>query len=309
MQRITFRAMGSAMLAALDSDEPTAQAWLDEVPRWFERWEQHLSRFRPDSELSALNRNPGRWTSVSAVLWAVLTAALEAARATDGLVTPTLLTAVEAAGYSRDFADGAWAGQDTPAGAGPAPSPGAWRAIELDERRRMVRLPAGVRLDLGGVAKGWAADEVAGRLGPVAPALVDAGGDIAVSGPMANGSPWPIAVDDPLGRGARLDLLLLSAGGVATSGRDYRRWRQGEDYAHHIIDPRTGRPARTDALSATVVGPSALAAEVAAKAALINGSAGWPATIDREPPLVTLMVLEDATVLRGPGWPAYCFMN
>jgi thiamine biosynthesis lipoprotein len=308
MQRIAFRAMGSSMLAALDSEEPTAEAWLNEVPLWFESWERHLSRFRPSSELSALNRNPGRWTTVSAVLWAVLTAALEAAQASDGLVSPALLDAVEAAGYRRDFAAGAWAEQDTPAAGSPAQAD-AWKQIELDERRRMVRLPADVRLDLGGVAKGWAADEVAGRLGRVAPTLLDAGGDIAVSGPMADGSPWPIAVDDPLSGGAQLDLLLLSAGGVATSGRDFRRWRQGDGYAHHIIDPRTARPAQTDALSATVVGPSALAAEAAAKVALFGGSAGWAATVAREPALVALMVLEDATVLRGPGWPAYCWKN
>lgn len=305
MQRIEFRAMGCAMMVALDSDGPEAGAWLAEAPRWFEEWERHLSRFRPQSELSALNRTPGRWVLVSAPLWAVLDEGLAAAEATGGLVSPALLEAVEAAGYTRDFAAGAWAKQGAPAGPLPALALNAWGRIERDERRRMVRLPAGIRLDLGGVAKGWAADEVVRRLGPVAPTLVDAGGDIAVSGPMADGAPWPIAVDDPLHAGERLDLLLLSGGGVATSGRDYRRWRQGEGYAHHIIDPRTGAPARTDVLSATVVAPSAATAEAGAKAALILGRAGWAASCMRHP--ASLLVLEDAEVLRGPAWAATCW--
>ncbi|NTU85878.1 MAG: FAD:protein FMN transferase, partial [Chloroflexales bacterium] len=150
-------------------------------------------------------------------------------------------------------------------------------------------------------------DEIARRLGAVAEALIDAGGDIAVSGPRADGSPWPVAVADPLRPGEQLDLLLLAAGGVATSGRDYRRWRQGEGYAHHIIDPRTGAPAQTDILSATVVGPDAAAAEAGAKAALIAGSAGWLDTLAHWPGATGLIVLEDTTVLRGPGWAERCW--
>lgn len=308
MERIEFRAMGCAMRAVMDSEGPEARAWLDEVPRWFADWERHLSRFRPESELSALNGSPGRWTPVSAVLWAVLEAGLAAAQATGGLVAPTLLDAVEAAGYDRDFAGGAWAARGAPGARRPAPRPDLWREVELDARRRMVRLPRGARLDLGGVAKGWAADTIVGRLGGVAPTLVDAGGDVAVSGPLADGSPWPIAVASPLEPGAQLDLLLLGAGGVATSGRDYRRWRQGAEDAHHIIDPRTGRPAQTDALSVTVVAPSALAAETAAKATLIRGSAGWEAR-STAGVAAALMVLDDTTVLRGPTWPDFCWQQ
>lgn len=301
--------MGCAMLVAIDSDAPEARVWLDEAPRLLADWEGHLSRFRPQSELTALNATPGRWAPVSAVLWAVLQAALEAARASAGLVTPAILDAVEAAGYDRDFAEGAWAEGGLPARAQPVSDPGALERIGLDARRRMVRLPAGVRLDLGGIAKGWAADEIARRLGAVAPTLVDAGGDIAVSGPMADGSPWPVAVANPLRPAEQLDLLLLSSGGVATSGRDYRRWRQGEGYAHHIIDPRTGAPAGTDVVSATIVGPSAVIAEVCAKAALIAGSAGWLNALAHEPAATGLLVLEDATVLRGPGWAERCWKN
>jgi thiamine biosynthesis lipoprotein len=307
MQQIEFRAMGCAMLAAIDSDEPEARVWLEEAPRWMADWEEHLSRFRPQSELSVLNSNPGRWTPVSAVLWAVLQAAIEAARATGGLVTPAILNAVEASGYNRDFAGGAWAEESQPTNSRPAPLSGDLDRIGLDERRRMVRLSAEVRLDLGGIAKGWAADEIARRLGSVAPTLIDAGGDIAVSGPMANGTPWPVAVPHPLRPDEQLDLLLLSTGGVATSGRDYRRWRQGEGYAHHIIDPRTGVSAQTDILTATVSAPSAVMAEAGAKAVLITGSPSWHDTLSRWPGTTGLIVLEDTTVLRAPNWAEHCW--
>ncbi|MEI8167409.1 MAG: FAD:protein FMN transferase [Chloroflexales bacterium] len=313
MQQIEFRAMGCAMHAAIDSDEPEALVWLEEAPRWMADWEQHLSRFRPQSELSVLNSNPGRWTPVSTVLWAVLQAAIEAARTTGGLVTPAILNAVEASGYTRDFAAGAWAEESQPTNARPAPRAGdlsdALERIGFDERRRMVRLPADVRLDLGGIAKGWAADEIARRLGAVAPTLIDAGGDIAVSGPMADGSPWPVAIPNPLRPDEQLDLLMLTTGGVATSGRDYRRWRQGEGYAHHIIDPRTGVSAQTDILTATVVGPSVAVAEAGAKAVLITGSTTWHDTLNRWPDTTGLIVLEDATVLRAPTWTEHCWQS
>jgi thiamine biosynthesis lipoprotein len=125
------------------------------------------------------------------------------------------------------------------------------------------------------------------------PALVDAGGDIAVSGPMADGSAWPIAIDDPHAPGETIGVLLLSGGAVATSGRDYRRWRQGERERHHIIDPRSGEPADTDVLSATVLAPTAVMAESAAKAALILGSRDGMAWIEAHPQLAALLVLEN----------------
>ncbi len=223
MEHITFRAMGSRILAILDTDNPAARAALNAVPAWFASWERAMSRFDPQSELSALNRKTGQWVRLSPVLGSVIRAALQAARTSDGLVTPTLLTALEAIGYDRDFAQ---------IGATPVAEvrPGAiadWRTIEWNARHRMIRVPPGVRLDLGGSAKGWAADQAARRLGRSGPALVDAGGDIAVSGPRADGSPWPIGVSDPQTPDTQVDLLLLARGGVATSGRDYRRWRQG----------------------------------------------------------------------------------
>jgi thiamine biosynthesis lipoprotein len=298
VQQIEFRAMGSQMLAVLDGDMAGADR-LAQVPEWFERWEQRLSRFREDSELNGLNRRSGQPVRVSPVLWEVARLALQAAFQTEGLVTPAVLTALEAAGYDRSFDS---LDPTRPLAAAPADlsaSVGDWRAIECQPGSRSLRLPPGMRLDFGGIAKGWAADVAARRLQGFGPALVDAGGDISVSGPLADGQPWPIGIGDPLRRGRNLAVLAIRQGGVATSGRDYRRWQRDGVWQHHILDPRTGSPAETDVLSATVVGRSAAEAEMAAKAALILGSAGGLAWLEARPEFAGLLVLEDGRTAQS----------
>ncbi len=339
MQRLEFRAMGCQMLAVLDVEEPVwsvspadhgnsvpavaDRELLSQVPHWFGEWEQVLSRFRQDSELNWLNRSAGRPVKVSPVLWEVTHRALRAARESDGLVVPTLLNALEAAGYDRSFealkrgpltlsmADpepdgGLWHRGHERLSEAPADRGGAamsavkcedWRAIQCDRHTRSITLPRGLRLDFGGIAKGWAADQAARRLGVHQPALVDAGGDIAVSGPRADGEAWPIGVADPLAPDTQFELLRLCSGGVATSGRDYRRWQHNGAWQHHIIDPRTGYPAQTDVLSATVVAPTAVMAEVAAKVVLILGSRDGLAWLEERPALAGLLILDDGRVL------------
>jgi thiamine biosynthesis lipoprotein len=300
MERLEFRAMGCRMLAVIDWDGAEAAAALQQVPGWFEEWEQCLSRFRPSSELSRLNADAGFWLPLSDTLWAVLVAALEAARQSAGVVSPTLLDALKAAGYTQDFAAGPGA-STLPA---PAPSLTDWQMIEIDPRHRAVRIPEGLHIDLGGIAKGWAADEAARRLSAYAPALLDAGGDVAVSGPMADGQPWAISVDNPLDADAPLGLLLLSGGGVATSGRDYRRWKVGETWHHHIIDPRSGLPSTTDALIATAVAPSAREAEAAAKLLFILADEGMP-WLDARPGYAGMLLCEDGAQKVSAGWAGY----
>jgi FAD:protein FMN transferase len=225
MQELHFRAMGCDMLVALDRVDEQATAQLAAVPGRFEEWEQQLSRFRADSDLALLNA-AGRPVAVRDALWEVIRVAIGAARESDGLVRPTVLGALEAAGYDRSF-DQIEREREQPLPSAVGRSPSDWRAIELDRRTRTVTLPAGVRLDLGGVAKGWAADQAARRLAATGPALLDAGGDIAVSGPMADDSPWPIAITNPFAPEDSLGTLLIVRGAVATSGRDYRHWRLG----------------------------------------------------------------------------------
>jgi len=306
MQQITFRAMGCQMQALLDDDSAEASEALDQVPGWFEEWEQALSRFRADSELSRLNARGGQAVPVSLALWEVVELAFTAARETGGLVTPTQLAALEAAGYNQTFDD---LPKDAAAGTEwltPAPAPDLAQAVERDAQRRTLRLASGVRLDLGGVAKGWAADQAARRLSSVGPALVDAGGDIAVSDPRAGGLPWAVGVANPFFADGELETLRIAAGaGVATSGRDYRRWQRNGHWYHHILDPRTGLPAVTDVLTATVVGPSAARAEAAAKVALIVGSQAGLAWLGARPEFAACLVLEDGRQVRTANLAQY----
>src|SRR5512141_205219 len=181
MQRLEFRAMGCHMMAMLDADQRTAS--VDTVPIWFEAWEQVLSRFRADSELNQLNQRAGQWVRVSAALWDVIHVALLASQWTAGLISPTILKALEAAGYDRTFEQISAADQLSA-----AEPDGQWRSIQRQSLKRSICLPPSARLDLGGVAKGWAADRAAKKLSVHGPALIDAGGDIAISGPRLDGS-------------------------------------------------------------------------------------------------------------------------
>jgi thiamine biosynthesis lipoprotein len=298
MQRLEFRAMGSSMLAALDV-EHTAPT-LEVVPGWFEEWEQVLSRFRIDSELSTLNAHPGIPQTVSQTMWEVLQAALVAQDLTGGLVNPLILDALVHVGYDRPFdlierecgpeqvqAGNLWSGEA--AVAEPLPALGS---IVSDSKARTICIPAGYGLDLGGVAKGWAAHQAMHRLAPLGPTLVSAGGDIAVSRPLATGEPWRIGLEDPFQRERHVEMLYLESGGVATSGKDHRTWRRSGLLQHHIIDPRTLLPASTDIQAATVIAPTVMQAEALAKAVLISGSEAGLEMIDGRPEVEAILVLD-----------------
>jgi len=304
MQELEFRAMGCRMHAVVDSPQPVDQ--LRRVPKWFEDWEQTLSRFREDSELNRLNRNAGSSVRTTIVLWEVIQASLQAASQSHGIVTPTLLAALESAGYDRTFDS---LQPDEPRDRASWMLVGDWRLIECDSSTRSIMLPPGMRLDLGGIAKGWAADQAARRLGVFAPTLIDAGGDIAVSGPRANEEPWPIGVADPGEPDRNLELLLIANGAVATSGRDYRRWQRNGVWRHHIIDPRSGEPAETDVVSVTVIAPTAVEAEMAAKMVLIMGSQAGLNWLEEQSTLSGLLVLENGHVLHSQRVEDYLWKN
>jgi thiamine biosynthesis lipoprotein len=227
-----------------------------------------LSRFRPESELNQLNNSPEVWIQVSETLWNVFLASIAADEQSGGLVTPTLLEPLVVAGYNSSFDHLALTHEATNR---EKLSLFPLQAVEYKPEDRSIRLPTGLSLDFGGVAKGWAAHQAMQRLRGYGPVLVDAGGDIAISGLLSGGQPWAVGIEDPLHPDASLGTLMLGRCGVATSGRDYRRWKQGDTWKHHIIDPR-GEPAETDILSATVIAPTVLKAEMAAKVVLILGS-------------------------------------
>lgn len=303
MYTYTFRAMGSQILIAMDTDSAILNKAVQEAMAWFEEWEQCFSRFRLTSELTELNRHSGQFWQVSLPFWEVLQLAKAAENKTDGLVTPTVLNALEKAGYDVSFEE---VGQNMNSYLQQSFAIAeSGQKIEFDEANHSVRLPYGVRLDFGGIVKGWAAQQAMIRLNAYAPVLIDAGGDIAVSGPMQAGSPWAVGVADPIQVDHSLGLVMLSEGGIATSGRDFRRWLKGNQWQHHLIDPRTQRPAETDILSATVIAADVMEAEIWAKTALILGSQAAASKLQQESGLAYLLVLEDGSTVETPQFTQY----
>lgn len=226
--------------------------------------ESRWSRFLPGSDVSRLNAAGGSPVAVSSLTRAILSDAIAWWLATDGRFDPTVLHALVAAGYDRDRATG-----HGPITLG-APAPGC-DGIRFDPESGTVQLPPGVGVDLGGIGKGWAADLVADSLRTVEGGLIDLGGDLRVWGRPPEGEGWPIAIED-LRDGSTAALLGLADGAVATSSTLRRRWDDGARSAHHLIDPRTGRPVDGELVTVTVVAGRTGAAEVLAKSALVAGT-------------------------------------
>ena len=248
-----------------------------DVRSLFAEIERRLSRFDPNSDLSRLNADPRACVPATPLLRAAAAAALHAAAMSAGLVDPTLLRPVCGVGYRRSRAHVTAGSLSQALAAAPArrparPDPAArWRLVEVDDVAGVIRRPPGIELDLGGTAKGWAADLVAARLARHGRYAVDCGGDLRVA--AGCGAPWEVRVRHPV-TGAIAHTLHVRAGGVATSGIDVRLWqRRGGDFAHHLIDPATGAPAWTGLVTATALAPTALEAEALAKAALLSGPA------------------------------------
>ncbi|MCX6021830.1 MAG: FAD:protein FMN transferase [Chloroflexi bacterium] len=209
-----------------------------------------------------------------------------------------------AAGYDHSF-EALTDGAVQPMAHGPIVA-GGFGGVRLNVRRRTVQLPDGGGLDLGGIAKGWLADVLAQRLGRYGAALADLGGDIAVGGETDGGSGWEVEISDPFGGDQPLAVLRLRGGGVATSGVLKRRWRSGDGWRHHLIDPRTGRSSESDVAAVTVVAPSAAVAEVAAKAVLLLGATAGAAALEASPEMAGLLVLHDGTAVNTAGFERFC---
>ncbi len=258
------------------------------------------SRFRVDSELSRVNRNPGRPVPVSPYLLLAVDTAVRTAEMTGGLVDPLLGDAIINAGYDRDFAALPPDGPPVlPARVRGQP----WRRIELDRRLGTVRIPRGTRLDLGSSGKALAAQQAARRIAAAtgSPVLVSLGGDISVAGPRLEQG-WPVRVADRPEGGTGGTVVLIHDGGLATSSTLLRRWRRSGVDLHHIIDPRTGMPATACWRTTTVAAASCVDANAASTAAVVMGqdAAGWLGGLG----LPARLVDDDGQVITVGGWPA-----
>jgi thiamine biosynthesis lipoprotein len=295
---VSFPALGTTAIvcvAEADGLEPARAAVAQEL----EAIDRACSRFRADSELSRLNAAQGARTLVGPLLLEALQVAVRAAAVTDGLVDPTIGRTLRESGYDRTFTL-------VRAGRGHvrfASVPG-WKTIELDEERRTARIPPGAELDLGATAKALAADRAARAAAAAAGCgvLVGLGGDIAVAGDPPPGG-WPIRVADD--HAAPLDtegpVVSIDGGGLASSSTGVRRWRAAGVELHHIVDPRTARPAVTPWGTVTVAAATCVDANIASTAAVVLGADAAEWLSGRMLPALLVSRTGDAT--RVAGWP------
>jgi thiamine biosynthesis lipoprotein len=272
MEFTEFRAMNTQIVLAGEGIPARVAEGFAFARALIAKREAQFTRFQDTSELSQLNRAAGEWFNASPELFDVLQQAYELHFQTQGLFDPAILAALENVGYDASMDVVRTRAASTNALFPPGMS-GNFRALSFHEAQRAVWLPTGTRVDLGGIAKGWIAEEAAHVLAEFTTACaVNAGGDMFAVGLPENETAWEIELEDPRDSERPLALLRVPPGAVATSSVTKRKWKQGAQERHHLIDPRTGLPAATDWLSVTVIAPHATVAEVFAKALLIAGS-------------------------------------
>lgn len=263
--------------------------------------EARMSANREGTEISAINERSGKSpVRVSPDTLLVIKKALEYARLSDGAFDPTIGPVVKLWNIGLE-------GQRVPGNreiedALPLVD---WRSVVLDERASTVFLPkVGMRLDLGAIAKGYAADETARILAErkVRAAVVDLGGNVLVFGKKADGSLWRVGVQNPFNdRGDYLGIMNMPAGTVVTSGVYERFFEQDGKRYHHILDTRTGRPVESGLVSVTVVAPSSIDADALSTTLFVLGRARGLALVKTLPGVEAVFVDEGRRLYLSPG--------
>lgn len=298
--RADFRALGTGcvLLVADPTKIEAARACVDAELDLIDR---ACSRFRDDSELSAMNRSAGETVVVSAALMDAIGVAMRAAELTGGDLDPTIGSTLRVLGYDRDFS------QVAPEAGGVMTVRAVrdWRRLRVDHDAMSVSVPAGVEVDLGATAKAWAADRAAAAAAQAANCgvLVSLGGDISTAGPAPHGG-WSVRITDS--HAAAPDApgvtVMIASGGLATSSTTVRRWTRGGTALHHIIDPDTSMPAREVWRTVSVVAATCVDANIASTTSVIRGvrALGWLSEVG----LPARLVGVDGSVVVCNGWPA-----
>ncbi len=270
--------MGTTItLTGVDVSPRAFAAAMAEARALADAWEDRFSRFRPGSQLSRLNAASGEPVAVDVTFLGLLGIARAAAIRTEGRFDPSILPALEAAGYDASFdaVRARAATLDRPAG--PAAGISAWRRVVIDRDRGEATLPPGMRIDLGGIAKGAFVDAVAERLAGWPGGCVDAGGDLRVWGEAPADDGWVVGIEDPARAGTDLAAVVAApplCAAVATSSPNRRHWAVNGELRHHLLDPATGRSLALPVASVTVLAPTVTAAEIATKALLVGIARG-----------------------------------
>lgn len=261
--------MNTRIVLAATGDAAGIACGFERTRNYIDRCEARFTRFDPASELSALNRAAGTWFNASPELYALMQEAYALHMATEGWFDPAVLNALERVGYDTSFES---VGTGMNAFVAPWVAEDSFRALSFHADESAIWMPRGMRVDLGGIAKGWIAERAAQRLAEYSGACaVNAGGDLFAIGSPDGGEMWEVELEDPEDADCTMALLHVPGDAVATSTVTKRKWKQGAQERYHLIDPHTGLPAATDWLSVTVFAPHAAIAEVYAKALLIAG--------------------------------------
>lgn len=311
-----FQSMNTDFLVS-GLSEPAALS----VQLMVEEAAKKFSRFSPDSEISRINRLAGEWTSVSPLTYDLLSDALAAFYATDGLFNPFMGRNLETLGYDRSFETlliAKWVPNVcdslTPASEAPIadalPQLPLRSPLELREKARQIRLACEASIDLGGIAKGWVAQRAADGLiaTGIRSGLVDAGGDVVLWGAEPEQGLWGIGIADPRGTGEDIaDLWIEGLTAIATSSVVKRRWQMpGQAAAHHIVDPRTGASSASDLLQATILARDLAIAEQYAKCLIVLGSRrGIPWLAMKRSDLAFVAVRRDGMILQSDNLNLY----
>jgi thiamine biosynthesis lipoprotein len=299
----TFPAMGGTIELQLVHG---SDADVDRIASLFSAYERTMSRFLPDSELCALNASHATPFAASPLLFDVVSEAAGWAAVTDGIFDPTVIDALEASGYDRPF-DEIAAGGGTAVATRPVPATRTqrWRGIRFDYEHETITLPADVRVDLGGIGKGYTVDRAIAALGPGVNAMVNASGDLYAAGDGPGGDGWYIGVADPFDAADDIAVLNINDRGVATSGSVRRNWLAGDARYHHLIDTREGTSSRSGLATVTVVALTATQADILAKTAFLLGVEDGVRMIEQFPGAECLAVTQQGDVLTSPGMAEY----
>lgn len=299
MKTFEFRAMNTDIQLGAEGSDEAVETGFSQARAFIDASEKRFTRFSDQSELAALNRSAGKWFEASPDMFDVISQAVTLHQQTQGLFDPAILAALERAGYDRSY------DEIRKHGAFFAPVPirpslHRFSDVRLDSVRRRIWLPPDLRIDLGGIAKGWIAERAAQVLSNWSKACaVDAGGDAFFIGVPADEPFWRVGLEDPFDPQQMMANLKVQPGAIVTSSVARRRWQQNGKTRHHLIDPRTQQPAETDWLSVTVIAPHAAEAEVYAKSLLIVGSHQAAQIADRADPKIEFIAVDGQKKLWG----------